>query len=85
MRWASERQRVDNIAISCQQQAADGGGQAWRQLAGAVSSLAGSLDTALRLRAEPGSDPDLVRDAIALVSQRRGEMMRDAQLAAQTS
>ena len=78
-RWRSERARVDNMAIACQGVAADGGGDQWRQLASAVSALAGSLDTATELRAQTEPDPSLVTEAMAVVDRNRAQMLTVAE------
>jgi hypothetical protein len=84
-RWQTQRSRVDATAIGCQQEAARGGGQPWQELAGSVSSLASALDTALSLGSDPGADPNMVCEAVDIANQRRGEMMRIAQIASQTA
>ncbi|MFV1991645.1 MAG: hypothetical protein ACC652_12995 [Acidimicrobiales bacterium] len=74
-RWGTERGRADNMAIQAQQVAAGGGGAIWQQLAGSISALSASLDTAINLRSDDDADPALVREAVAVVNRKRSNML----------
>jgi len=63
-RWTVERTRLDDVAIGCQREYASGAGDGWSHLSSAMSSLATTFDTSLRLRAQVPADPTLVQESI---------------------
>ena len=73
-RWKAERGRFDQLAIDLRVQAAEGDTEIWANLSSAVSTLASSLDTAVRLRATPDVDEQLASEAVATANQHRAEL-----------
>ncbi|MFV1990629.1 MAG: hypothetical protein ACC652_07795 [Acidimicrobiales bacterium] len=83
-RWSSERVRVDNMAIQAQQIAAEGADTVtWQQLAGSISGLSSSLNTAIGLRSDEEADPTLVREAVEVVNRKRRGLLPLINAAAQ--
>jgi hypothetical protein len=75
-RWSIERSRLDNVAIGAQQQYAEGRGDAWKQLGATMSTLASTLDTNLRLRAQQQPDPTLIAQSTDVVNEQRAALQQ---------
>lgn len=75
-RWASERSRLDNVAIGAQQQYAAGAGDSWQSLNQITSLLASSLDTNLNLRSQAPQDQQLVSESTDVVNRHRATLQQ---------
>ena len=75
-RWTVERSRLDNVAISAQQQWTAGYGEAWQRLGQSVSALGASLETSISLREQPQPDPTLVSEANQVVNRNRDSVQQ---------
>ena len=73
-RWNLERGRFDQLALDLRVQAAERDTEIWANLSAAVSTLASSLDTAVRLRATADVDEQLAREAVAIANRHRSEL-----------
>jgi hypothetical protein len=73
-RWHAERSRFDQLAIDLRVQAAQADPEVWNNLSAAVTQLASSLDTALRVRSTEGVDEQLAREAVATANRHRAEL-----------
>lgn len=73
-RWATERSRLDNVAIGAQQQYLDAQDPNWQTLAQTMSALAAAIDTSLALRAQEPANPQLVSDSIDVVNGHRARL-----------
>lgn len=70
-RWATERSRLDNVAIGAQQQWTEGHGEAWQRLGQTTSALAGAIETNISLREQQDPNPQLVQESIDVVNRNR--------------
>lgn len=70
-RWATERSRLDNVAIGAQQQWTEGHGEAWQRLGQTTSALAGAIETNISLREQAEPNPQLVQESIDVVNRNR--------------
>jgi len=75
-RWTVERSRLDNVAISAQQQWTAGYGEAWQRLGQSVSALGASLETSISLREQPQPDPTLISEANQVVNRNRDSVQQ---------
>ncbi len=75
-RWRAERPRIDALARDCQRLKEATGDTIWGALAGAVSTLAQSLDAAVKARDGEGRavDPTVTRELIEVVNQHRSRL-----------
>ena len=73
-RWATERSRLDNVAIGAQQQYLDAQDPNWQPLSQTMSALAASLDTCLALRAQEPPNPQLISESIDVVNGHRARL-----------
>ena len=73
-RWASERSRLDNVAIRANQQFTEGHGEAWQGLGQSMSQLGAALDTSLQLRNQDPPNAQLIQESTDVVTRRRGEL-----------
>jgi len=83
-RWNAERGRLDQLSIDLRVQAAERDPEVWTNLSNAVSALAASLDTAVRLRATADVDDQLVREAVAIANRQRAELQTRLVIAEQS-
>lgn len=75
-RWATERSRLDNVAIGAQQQFAAGNHPSWESFGRAMSSLAVALDTNLQLRAQEPPNQQLITESTAVVNRDRATVQQ---------
>jgi hypothetical protein len=75
-RWATERSRLDNVAIGAQQQWTEGHGEAWQRLGQTTSALAGALETNISLREQPDPNPQLVQQSVEVVNRNRAVLQQ---------
>ena len=75
-RWATERSRLDNVAIGAQQQWTEGHGEAWQRLGQTTSALAGALETNIALREQAEPNPQLVQESIDVVNRNRAALQQ---------
>ena len=75
-RWATERSRLDNVAIGAHQQWTEGHGEAWQRLGQTTSALAGALETNITLREQAEPDPQLVRQSVDVVNRNRAVLQQ---------
>jgi len=75
-RWASERTRLDDVAIGAQQQWSEGHGEAWRTLAQTMSALANAVDTNVNLRAQTPPDATLIAESTDVVNRHRAALQQ---------
>lgn len=73
-RWATERSRLDNVAIGAQQQFSEGKDANWQPLAQTMSTLASALDTDLQLRAQDPPNAQLINESTAVVNNQRAAL-----------
>jgi hypothetical protein len=70
-RWATERSRLDNVAIGANQQYLEAGDPNWQPLAQTMSSLASAIDTNLALRAQDPPNAQLIAESTTVVNGHR--------------
>lgn len=75
-RWLTERSRVDDVVIGCQQQFASHHGSGWQQLGQQLATLAAAIDTNVHLRVQPGADASLVSESNAVVNRQRATLLQ---------
>ena len=75
-RWATERSRLDNVAIGAQQQWTEGHGEAWQRLGQTTSALSGALETNIALREQAEPNPQLVQASIDVVNRTRAALQQ---------
>ncbi len=75
-RWATERSRLDNVAIGAQQQWTEGHGEAWQRLGQTTSALAGALETNIALREQAEPNPQLVQQSVDVVNRNRAVLQQ---------
>ncbi len=75
-RWASERSRLDNVAIGAQQQWSEGHGDAWRTLSQTMSALASAVDTNINLRSQTPPDAALIAESVEVVNRQRAALQQ---------
>lgn len=75
-RWATERTRLDNIAIGAQQQYSAGNDANWQPFGQTVSSLASAIDTNLELRAQDPPNQQLVAESTDVVNRNRATLQQ---------
>lgn len=75
-RWATERSRLDNVAIGAQQQWTEGHGEAWQRLGQTTSALAGAIETNIALREQDDPNPQLVQESIDVVNRNRAVLQQ---------
>ena len=73
-RWATERSRLDNVAIGAQQQYLDAQDPNWQPLAQTMSALAAAIDTSLALRAQEPPNAQLISESIDVVNGHRARL-----------
>ncbi len=73
-RWATERSRLDNVAIGAQQQYLDAQDPNWQPLAQTMSALAAAIDTSLALRAQEPPNAQLISESIDVVNGHRARI-----------
>lgn len=73
-RWVNDRVRFDQLSIDARTSAMTSDPELWNRLASIVDSLASSIDTALRVRAAEGADPELARESVAIANRHRSEL-----------
>ena len=73
-RWATERSRLDNVAIGAQQQYLDAQDPNWQPLSQTMSQLTAAIDTSLALRAQEPPNPQLISDSIDVVNGHRARL-----------
>jgi hypothetical protein len=75
-RWASERGRLDNVAIGAQQQWSEGHGDAWHTLSQTMSALATAVDTNINLRSQTPPDATLISESTDVVNRQRAALQQ---------
>ena len=75
-RWATERSRLDDVAIGAQQQFTEGHGELWQRLGQTVSTLATAIDTNLQVRNQQPVDATLVQESNAVVNRDRAALQQ---------
>ncbi len=73
-RWATERSRLDQLAIDARAFAAAGDPELWNQLVVIMQTLSSSIDTAVRLRSTEGADAQMADEAVAIANRHRAEL-----------
>jgi hypothetical protein len=71
-RWLVERPRVELMQRTAQELGAHNPGSGWPELAGAITELSISLDTATNIRTS--ADPTTITEAANVVNRRRQEL-----------
>jgi hypothetical protein len=75
-RWATERSRLDNVAIGAQAEFAGGADPYWQGFGQSVSSLATALDTNLQLRAQDPPNVELIGESTDVVNRHRSALQQ---------
>lgn len=73
-RWVNDRIRFDQLSIDARTSAMTSDPELWNRLASIVDALASSIDTAVRVRAADGADPELARESVAIANRHRSEL-----------
>ena len=75
-RWATERSRLDNVAIGAQQEFAAGNDPNWQPLGQTMSSLAVAIDTNLTLRGQQPPNAQLIGESNDVVNRNRATLQQ---------